>query len=76
MAINILMGDDGRIDPKVMDILKRFAEHRDDCKICSQAYFTKTQRYCQNGMDILSELSQCPSVSDGADLEKKINESN
>lgn len=80
MSIKIKLNDDGSVDPEVMRLLRELAEHRDQCPTCEKAHAmwcsTGMDHYCQQGMALIAELCQHPSVSDGADLEKKINESN
>lgn len=76
MSIKIKMGPGGKIDPEVMRLLGKMAEHRDGCPRCQKAVDYRNGDFCNTGMGILTDLGNQPSVSDGADLEKKINESN
>lgn len=51
-----------RVPEDVMDLLLRFAGHRDFCDKCKIAQRKKTNHYCHIGFQILSELSQQPGV--------------
>lgn len=55
-------GED-RVPPKCMELLTRFAAHRDRCRACFRAFYDKTpERYCPDGMAIAKELSEQPEV--------------
>lgn len=52
-----------RVPPKCMELLQRFASHRDECKQCYRAYYAQNpDAYCPAGLDILRELAAQPEV--------------
>ena len=65
MAIAIKTGKDGRVPPEVMDLLIRFAEHRDLCSECTRAMKVQDRNgFCATGHSILFQLSSDPSVKE------------
>ena len=57
-------GED-RVPPKCMELLTRFANHRDGCKQCFRAFHAKDPNaYCVTGVDIFRELAAQPEVKE------------
>jgi hypothetical protein len=53
-----------RVHPETMEILCRFAGHRDVCDECSAAFKAGRLTKCRTGWEILKELSSRPDVSE------------
>lgn len=53
-----------RVHPETMEILCRFAAHRDVCDECSAAFKSSRLTKCRTGFEILKELSGRPDVSE------------
>lgn len=51
-----------RVPPEVMDLLMRFAGHRDFCDQCKAAFESGTAAYCHIGMEIMRTLADQPEV--------------
>ena len=55
-------GED-RVPPKCMELLTRFAKHRDGCKQCFRAFYERNPHgYCPVGVEIGRELAAQPEV--------------
>lgn len=54
-----------RVPPEVMDLLSRFAQHRDLCSQCERAVkipHPDTDGYCATGAALMQELFENPFV--------------
>jgi len=61
MALKIKL-DGEKVPPEVMDLLIRFAQHRDLCDECLAATKSGSGRYCPTGAEMFRELLKHPSV--------------
>lgn len=51
-----------RVPPVVMDLLMRFAGHRDLCDECGRKFATGAGDYCSTGRSLMLELLDQPEV--------------
>lgn len=51
-----------RVPPELMDLLTRFAGHRDLCDQCTEGWEQKTGHYCWTGGLLMDELIHHPLV--------------
>lgn len=51
------------VPPAVMDLLKRFGEHRNLCEQCKSSCDRQVINFCATGHALLFELGQQPEVS-------------
>lgn len=50
------------VPPDAMDLLVRFAQHRDLCDECLQAVTNQSGTYCPTGASLFNQLLELPSV--------------
>lgn len=60
MALKIKPGKDGRVNPELMDLLVRLAQHRDLCSQCLAAMNQATGTYCTTGAEFIKEIAKHP----------------